>query len=937
MRYSRYLSFLVALLFVAGGIVANPVFASAQSSGSSRAIQPSFNLSTAGPSLPAVLKGPGFVSDYALLPKTDQQIENMFSYSPSEIHQVYNSSGLLNEGITGKGVTIAIVDPYGDPTIASDLQQFDATFGLPNPPSFNVLCIDGPCNYTLGIATGASVEIELDVEWAHAMAPGANINLYISSNFLSGPLFDAELAAVLGASGTAENVAGGIGTPGVYHNNIISNSWGEPENDFQTSQSLTLNYDPTGGNGPLGYPWLDQVFQEAADRNITVFASTGDAADYLQGYPYLQTLPYGGTEYPSTDPFVTAVGGTSLYMKTDSGSISYPEANAKGSYGYETAWSWFNGQATAPNYAGGGTGGLSTFFPQPLYQQGLGDSTNGSRAVPDVSWDADPQTGVLVYGLSPYTGEMSFYGIGGTSVGTPDWAGVQALLDQYAGRSLGFMNPTLYSILSSPAEYAKAFHDITFGNQDPLSAAPGWDPTTGMGTPNIGELASIVAGKAAPLSVRVTDDLTRAVSPTSPTPAFSFGDTLTLSASVNDHTKVSGPVTADIASIAGGVIASNIPMIWNSSTRTYVATYQIKPSNLPGQWVADVKASNGMSSGVGYNSFAVGGSSYVFSPIPIINSGVSFSNFYVVGDTVQLAIDVENPANTMFVIGGGGAHYTASFYLNNVNGKLEGTVDLHYNSTAALWEGNFKIPRTADQGAWVVVFTGVDKHGNRAAVAYSWINVGLFIYPYTDSTTCVLGDQMTIYATTGVATGSFKAIISSDGVTLGTIHMSLLNATETLWSGTFKIHPKDPTGFYTITVSGDDHMGDRGTMSETVRVAPYTMNLNLKLSASTVALSGGKETVSVKIVNGNGQLLTVGTVQAYISLTLANGTVISPLSVPGIQGGLPLTYNDATHSFMGVFTTSGSPAWLRGEYSVGIIAFDPIGDYGTAMGAFTVR
>ncbi|HYB04140.1 MAG TPA: S53 family peptidase, partial [Nitrososphaerales archaeon] len=488
--------------------------------------------------------------NYALLPKPDQQIENILSYSPSEIHQFYNSTSLLNEGIYGRGFTIAIVDPYGDPTIAGDLKQFDATFGLPNPPSFNVLCIDGPCNYEEGILTGASVEIELDVEWSHAMAPGANINLYISSNFLSGPLYDAELAAVLGASGTAENVAGGIGTPGVYHNNIISNSFGEPENDYQNSQSYAQNYSQISGNGPIGYPWADQVFQEAAARNITVFASSGDYGAYLQGYPYLQTLPYGGINNPADDPFVTSVGGTSVYMKTTSGSLSYPESDANGGYGTETAWSWSNAQAEFPGAPDGATtGGFSSIFPRPAYEKGPGVPNSGARSDPDVSWLADPYTGVLVYGLSPYTGQMSFYGIGGTSVGSPSWAGVQALLDQYAGHSLGFMNPTFYSILNNPSEYSRAFHEVTFGNNDPFSATPGWNPTTGIGTPNIGELASVIAGKSPSLSVQVTNGLTRPVLPNSPTPAYTYRDTVTLSASINNHMMVSGPVMADLSSL----------------------------------------------------------------------------------------------------------------------------------------------------------------------------------------------------------------------------------------------------------------------------------------------------------------------------------------------------------------------------------------------------
>jgi len=928
MRSFKIFSLLIALLFIAGSIVANPRVSTAQIASVTQLAPPNFSSS----SLPSALKGPGPVLDYALAPQGDQTPGNILSYSPSEIREEYNSTGLLQSGITGKGITIAIVDPDGDPNITNDLHQFDATFGIPNPPSFHVICIDGPCDYESGILSGASVEIELDVEWSHAMAPGANINLYISSTFANGPLYDAELAAVLGASGGSENSSVGIGTPGVYHNDIISNSWGEPENNVATSQSYGLNYDPVVG-GPQGYPWLDQVFQEAAARNITVFASSGDFAAYQQGSPYLQTVPYGGVSNPSDDPFVTAVGGTSVYLNTTGGTLSFPGANATGSYGAETAWSWINLQATKPGYQGGSTGGFSSLYPQPYYQRGPGVPNNGKRGNPDVSWLGDPNTGVLVYGLSPYTGEYSFYDIGGTSVGSPNWAGTMALLDQDAGRSLGFMNPTFYSILNNPQEYAKAFHEITFGNNNGFSAGPGWNPVTGMGTPNIGELANIVAGETPSLDIRVANNISTPVQFNSSTPAYSYGETIKLTASIDDHMQVSGPVQADITSLAGGLIASNIPMTWDNVNHDYVGTFQITSSDDPGQWLATVWAFNSGRIGVGYNAFAVGDSIFVFSPLSFANTGVSYSNFYTRGEIVPLAMSVENPNDTKIL---GEGHYYASFYFNTPSGKLEGTTDLKYNATTQMFEGSFKIPLSADQGGWVVTFTGVDKHGNRAAIAYSWLNVGLFIFPYTDTSSYVLGNTISIYAVTGVATGSFKATISQGSTTIGVVHLSLLNASETLWGAAFKVRYYDPTGFYNVTVSGDDGVGDRGSSTDVVRVAPYTMKVNLKLSSAVIALNGGEETISVRVINGNGLPLDVVNVQAYISLTLANGTVITPISNPSISLGLPLTYNSATHSFIGRFFTNGHPTWLKGKYAVEIIAYDPIGDYGNTTGTFAV-
>ncbi|MDG6982737.1 MAG: hypothetical protein JRM74_04710 [Nitrososphaerota archaeon] len=405
---------------------------------------------------------------------------NFFAYSPSEIAQSYNLSSLYSRNINGSGVTIAIVDAYGDPYIQDELNNFSQQFGIPTT-SVNTICVDGPCNMTMGIVTGWNVEIALDVEWAHALAPGAKINLYIGSNNAQA-LFDAEEAAV-NSYGSA--------TP----NNIISNSWGIPENDIASSASVQ----PVFGQN---YPWLDQVMQQAAAQGITVFAASGDWGAYDQSFG--QTSPYGGAVYPSTDPYVTGVGGTTLYMQTQSGYLAPPYMNATGGYGSETAWSWNN------VYGWGTGGGYSTLFSQPAWQSGPGVATNGARGAPDVAWVADVQTGVAVDVYDPsQCGGMCGYIIGGTSVGSPSWAASMALIDQAAGGPLGYINPTLYSILNNSTQYAKGFHDVTSGDNNPYQAGPGWDPLTGLGSPNVGNLAAILAqDKSSKLSVQATLSLT---------------------------------------------------------------------------------------------------------------------------------------------------------------------------------------------------------------------------------------------------------------------------------------------------------------------------------------------------------------------------------------------------------------------------------------------
>ncbi len=290
----------------------------------------------------------GFDS-YSLLPTRGAQPDiivplqtagNTRAYNPSEIQGAYNATGLISAGYTGTGVTIAIVDAYGDPFIQQELNAFDAQFGLPNQ-NINVVCVDGPCNYTEGITTGWNTEIALDVEWSHAMAPGAKIVLYIGSTSCATTLR-------CGPSRCKQ--------PCDFNH---LHEWGSPENDIAESGAVA----PIFGEN---YPWIDQIFQQAAAEGITSFSSTGDQGALFQGPPENQVSPYGAVNYPSSDPYVVAVGGTSLYVNTLSGYEQLGIYNATGTYGSETAWSWND----ANQWATGG--GFSTLVLTTFLASGNG-------------------------------------------------------------------------------------------------------------------------------------------------------------------------------------------------------------------------------------------------------------------------------------------------------------------------------------------------------------------------------------------------------------------------------------------------------------------------------------------------------------------------------------------------------------------------------------
>lgn len=361
-------------------------------------------------------------------------------FGPKQYENAYEITPLLKRGITGKGRTIVIIDAFQSPTIQHDLQKFDSLFGL-NDPTLNVIAPDGltPFNPMDGNQVGWSAEITLDVEWAHSVAPGATIDLVLAKSNQDVDILSATSYAI------EKNLG-----------DVISQSFGEGETCVD----------------PALLKQEHEVFQEAVRKHITLFASSGDqgaAQPTCDGSNF-----YLSASSPATDPFVTAVGGTTLNA-----------SGTTGAYGSETAWS-------------GSGGGYSTVYARPEYQEGVVRSK--FRGEPDVSMDADPNSGVLVVWSSAIYGADQVFIFGGTSASSPTWAGVLALTDQLAHHRQGFINDAIYR-LGRSRYYNAAFHDITSGNNsfDPgngvingYNAGKGWDAVTGWGSPKVEDFAPLL-------------------------------------------------------------------------------------------------------------------------------------------------------------------------------------------------------------------------------------------------------------------------------------------------------------------------------------------------------------------------------------------------------------------------------------------------------------
>jgi subtilase family serine protease len=379
-------------------------------------------------------------------------------YSPQEIQNSYGLTSILDAGYTGAGETIVIIDSFGSPTITQDLHTFDVDYGLPDPPSFTVLAPLGtvPFDPTNIDQISWAFETTLDVEWAHAMAPGANIVL------LTSPVSQTE-----GVQGMPEFLSLERYALKFQLGKIISQSWGATENTLFTQAGRQVFED------------FERFYEDAAQQNVTVLASAGDSGSANLRSDATTYYPFPTVNFPASSPFVTAVGGTSLY------------ADTSGNYQSETVWN---------NAIGAGGGGVSQQFPEPLYQKLLLNSVQKAllnhRGVPDVTYNADPATGILVY-ASFLPGAVGYHLVGGTSEGSPQWAGIIADANQLAGHPLGFLNLKLYSLVALVGQ-SQFFHDITTGNNSfngvsGYAATTGWDLASGWGTPNLGKLVGELA------------------------------------------------------------------------------------------------------------------------------------------------------------------------------------------------------------------------------------------------------------------------------------------------------------------------------------------------------------------------------------------------------------------------------------------------------------
>jgi subtilase family serine protease len=370
-------------------------------------------------------------------------------YGPRQLGTAYDVGPLWNGSatgsrVTGKGETIVIVDSFGSPTIRADVKRFDQSYGLPAAH----LLIDRPEGPNPRYVPGRqdrvdwATETTLDVDYAHAMAPGATIRL------LETPVDETEGTHGLPQMMQAEQWAIHRGFA-----DVISQSFGATEQTFPGFSAIRN---------------LRGAFQLAKQRDVTVLAASGDSGATDLTRSMNSTYRHRVQSWPSADPLVTSVGGLHLDL---SGSGARRAADRV----------WHD------DYGAGG-GGRSKFFARPSWQDSVASTVGERRGVPDVSMTADVDGGALIW--TSFRGQPAGWQlVGGTSLATPVFAGIVALADQAAGHRLGLINPAIYRIGAGGAKARRhaGLIDVTKGSNSfagvkGYAARSGYDLASGWGT-----------------------------------------------------------------------------------------------------------------------------------------------------------------------------------------------------------------------------------------------------------------------------------------------------------------------------------------------------------------------------------------------------------------------------------------------------------------------
>ena len=773
-------------------------------------------------------------------------------YSPRDMQNAYNVTGLLSQGYGGRGETIAIIDAYGDPTVQQDLATFDKEYGLPTA-SLTIIPVGtyAPSN---GIKYGWDAETALDVEAAHTAAPYAHINLVVAAN-ASNALFEAVKMVVNDHLG-----------------NVVSMSWGLGENSYGESGFSAAGF--------LNYAYLDYYFQKGAAEGITFLASTGDNG----AFDGTTTVT---ADFPATSPFVTGVGGTTLFMAAGANSSA---GNSSKTYQGESAWS------VSPQYVGSQAvssgGGYSAIFAQPYYQASA--VTSSFRSVPDVSADANPYTGFAI------VLEGGNYVIGGTSLASPLWAGMAADLDQYVGRSLGLLNPSLYSVYADKAEYATAFHQVSFGFNGEYQAGPGYNLVTGLGSPDLAALAADIKNQSQGMSIQVSTSRGSASSAPS---QYTYGEPFAITATASSP---SGPITTGnfYANLVGpgGQIAT-VPLSYDGLAWT--GSYTPSSTEPAGSWTVEVYGTSGTATGYGLADVSVGDSLAIATPVPY-----PFTTTLAAGAPFTVTALVDSPDGAPI----SNATLTAHLIYG---GKTVSDVALP-STGGGFYAGQANITASDPQGSYQLV---IDAPGIGSVYSYFYVGeavTGVILTPLDGAIPSAAPGQETVllaktstaggagvytsnatadfYSLSGALVASAKLQPSPNKAQFGVFNFFGYNEAN------FTVPSNLTQGFYKVQFLSSYHPNGTATAqlgNFTTGVYVSAPTLKYTVSAPATVFEGQYVTVTAKVTNSTGSPVDSG---VFMATVVATGYAFEAYATDFYgYTGVPMQYNSTLGAWQGAY------------------------------------
>ncbi|MGC8581322.1 MAG: protease pro-enzyme activation domain-containing protein [Thermoplasmata archaeon] len=772
-------------------------------------------------------------------------------YPTTSLQTVYNATGLYAKNITGKGATIGILDFAGEPYIVQDLQEYDQMYGLPAPPSLNIVPI-GPYDPQMGISTGWAGETAMDVEASHTMAPGANITLYIAN-------FDLPLAPVIAQIDSLNAV------------NTLSQSFSMSESYFSIYGPANLYYNVI---------LTDQYYQIGALEGITFSASSGDT-----GGTGDSVGTYGAVGYPATSPYVTAVGGTTTYM-TSSGSYQ------------ETAWSNYGFIPNQVNY-GGSTGGVSIWEPKPWYQNVPTPSgyING-RMVPDVSLQASVFPGdVFVF---PLTGP----GIGGgTSEASPLFAGLIALAVQYTGKPVGLANPSLY-YLGTSTNYSAIFHPITFGYNIPWTDHYGYNLVTGFGSLNIGAFATYLKQME---STKAPSTLTITVNAYNNTGVQTYqfldGQTIYVAATILNGTAnvTTGKFYASMETLNG--YTKIVSLTYVSKSNTWNGTISI--SN--GEVGLTNLIVNGSSSGIKGNEstsiflgYLIQFGVYPLSPYNLqMGFSISGADYWILNDTQSTTNSATIfDLSTYSILANKYTLVNTTIPITTTSGSFSGLILGNYPVGVSILIGTNSygfLPFINGDGLQNSLILGSLAIEPGSAAPGQTIAVGGSIQPSFDSNT-MFG-----------ATINFT-LVNSQGK-----YITSIECPNGVWQE-MQVPSNVPSGLYTIFINSsyDSYSYStwfNGSYFGQIYIAPSASNPAVKLSNTTL-IEGNNLTVYANITYSNGKAVQYGMYGAVIYPS----NLQSEFSLVSAYVTIPLYFDSTLNEWVGTaqLPSGNSSSFMQG-------------------------